>query len=311
VDVENLSAESGLAASRFQGLLGVSGSDSGFSLAGTTPPASEGNVVKLNAALLDEPAALEGTLAHEFVHVIQTRTWAYRSVEEQLGPTPSRDAFLVYTSVLEGSAEYVERLYERQYVDANRSSVERWYLEETTVAKQFVARYYFGMRYVNATVAGPAELDTVYEDPPRTTEELIHRLEPGSEPPAPLSVSVEAQRNTTRRGPFGELYVRTLFGTALDEPAAADLADGWGNDTRVRFGSGNESDYAWVLRWDDAANATEFERGVESYLDARDPQGTVRVERVAPETTVLFVGDESFVNNATASGGNATVTVAA
>lgn len=64
-----------------------------------------------------------------------------------------------------------------------------------------------------------------------------------------------------------------------------------------------------MLRWDDTANATEFENGVAAYLEQTDTPGPVRVDRVAPETTVLFAGDESFVQDAAASGDNSTVTV--
>jgi hypothetical protein len=115
----------------------------------------------------------------------------------------------------------------------------------------------------------------------------------------------------TNRRQFGELFVRSLFGTGLNESAAAELADGWGNDRQLEFEGTNSTGFAWVLRWDDAANATEFENGVATYLEQTDTPGPVRVDRVAPETTVLFAGDESFVQNATASGGNSTVTVTA
>lgn len=278
---------------------------------GVTPNVADGNVVKLNADRIDTRVALEGTLAHEYVHVVQMRNRVPESLWASFGDSPTLDDRFAYRAVLEGSADYVETRYRRQYLPDSSGAIEDRYRNAATTAKRVLAPYYFGARYVNATVESPTDLDAVYESPPQTTEELIHRLPPGSEQPAALDVSVATDVEHTNRRQFGELFVRSLFGTGLNESAAAELADGWGNDRQLEFEGTNSTGFAWVLRWDDAANATEFENGVATYLEQTDTPGPVRVDRVAPETTVLFAGDESFVQNATASGGNSTVTVTA
>lgn len=298
----------------FERALGVPTSNSsGF--AGITPQSADGGIVKLHRQLTDDEMQLEATLAHEYVHVVQMRSRAYdgllRSFSDGERLTP--DELSVFRATIEGAAEYVETRYARRHLGFDGDRTRTQYLNATSTSKRFIAPYSLGARYVNATVDGPDELGTVYENPPRTTEELLHGLEPGSEPPAALSVSTDTDRRAEQSGPYGELAVRTLFGTALDEPAAAALADGWGNDTRLSFGSredGGRSDFAWVLRWDDAANATEFENGVAAYLDAREPNVSVRIDRVAPETTVLFAGSASFTSEVSASGENETVTIA-
>lgn len=212
---------------------------------------------------------------------------------------------------MEGSATYVEKRYQRQYVPNTTEPIAASYRNSMSSMKSGYATYFFGARYVNAIVDAPADVNAVYENPPQTTEELIHRLPPGSEPPAALTVTVEADEANTERWQMGELFVRTTFGTGLNESEAAKLADGWGNDQKIRFGPDNDPNFAWVLRWDDPANATEFENGVDAYLDATDVPEAIRVERVAPEMVVVFAGNESFVTEATASGDNSTVTVAA
>lgn len=278
---------------------------------GVTPSAAEGNVVELNAERTDTRVALEDTLVHEFVHVIQLRNRVQESLWTSSGDTPSVDERFVYQAVLEGTAVYVEKRYRSQYLPNTTASIGDRYRNATSTAKRVLAPYYFGSRYVNATVDSPTELDTVYESPPQTTEELIHRLPPGSEQPAELEVDVATEVEHTNRGRFGELVVRSLFGTGLNESAASELADGWGNDRQIQFGGTEPTGFAWVLRWDDSANATEFENGVTAYLEETDTPGPVRIDRVAPETTVLFAGDESFVEDAAATGDNSTVTVTA
>lgn len=313
VRVANLSGSFAATSTPFERALGVPASNVS-SAAGLTSASDAGSVVEVHHSLVAVETRLETTLAHEYVHAVQFRTRVHREVARTVtddgGVSP--DDQLLYNALIEGAAEYVEQRYAREHLGTDGDPTREQYLNATSTAKRLLAPYYLGTVYVNATVDGPGELETVYEQPPQTTEELLHGLVPGSEPPAPLSVSVDTDRRVQRSGPYGELYVRTLFGTALDEPAAARLADGWGNDTRLEFegsADGKLGDYAWVLRWDDAANATEFENGVSDYLDARDPNASVRTERVAPETTVLFAGSKSFVAEASASGENATVTV--
>jgi hypothetical protein len=299
---------------QFRRALGVESPPESVEPAGVTPSVAEGSVVELNTERPDSPGALEGTLAHEYVHVIQMRNWVDRSLRGEIANSPnspSVDEVFVYRSVMEGSATYVEKRYQRQYVPNTTESIAATYRNSTSTFKSGYATYYFGARYVNATVDAPADVNAVYENPPKTTEELIHRLPPGSEPPAELTVTVDADEETTERQQMGELFVRTTFGTGLNESAAATLADGWGNDQKIRFGPDTDPNFAWVLRWDDPANATEFENGVDAYLDATDVPGAIRVERVAPEIVVLFAGTESFVGEATASGDNSTVMVAA
>jgi hypothetical protein len=309
ITITNLSGNVGGQPTRFQRLLGVPApsTDRGSVAGRALPP---GNEVQLDDAALDAEHGFETVLAHEYVHVVQMRTGARGRVWNQLDET--YDSRVVYTATIEGAATYTDNQYTRTYTALDPQNFRAAYRNATSSARFGLAPYYFGARYVNATVDSAAGIDAIYENPPRTSEELVHVRDPSSEPPARLAMSTQTDRETTDQPRLGELYVRSLLGTALDESVAAEAAEGWGNDRRVVFGSDESADYAWVLRWDDATNATEFADAVAAYEDARsDVDANVRVERVAPETTVVFVGTESFVADAAASGSNSTVTVAA
>lgn len=76
----------------------------------------------------------------------------------------------------------------------------------------------------------------------------------------------------------------------------------------MAFTSAEGYGYAWVVRWDDATEAEEFERAFADYHEnVSVPLG---LESVGDETTVLVSGPEAFVENATATGTAGNVTVA-
>jgi hypothetical protein len=305
VVVQNISAERTPERSRFQRLLGVAAAPQ-YRIAGLTRP--PGNQVLLSAAARNASTGLEVTLAHEYVHVAQLRERALERVWSAVGGT--RDGRTTYQSVIEGAAVYVAQRYADRYVTETRPSIEARYENTTGLERFATAPYYYGLRYVADRFDDPSRLGQLYENPPRTTEELLHGLAPGSEPVAALSVDPDTDRQTRVEPRLGELYVRTVLNTALNESTAAEAAAGWGNDRLVRFGRTASADYAWVLRWDNASDATEFQRAAGAYVDARSGlNASIRVRKPGPETTVLFAGDASFTRNATATVSNGSVTV--
>lgn len=118
-----------------------------------------------------------------------------------------------------------------------------------------------------------------------------------------------------------EAFVRTFLEVGLEPERAARAAAGWGNDTlRIARSGADGVAYVWVLRWDDAANASEFEAALRASLDGRADRvgdgwrleaidGIATVRSPTDRTTVLLYGHRSFVGTAAVSGDNATVRV--
>ncbi|QZX99624.1 hypothetical protein [Halobaculum rubrum] len=281
--------------------------------------------VVVNEAILADEARTESTLAHESVHVVQYRTDAFeRLAGTAAAPSGSTAERLLQAAIVEGAATYVEGAYVRRYAPEAPSPTEslRTRTADGSPAERLgVAPYLAGARYVDARVSGPGEVGAVYDDPPRTAEELLHDRPPGSEPVAPLTVRDAPEDGWTSDADatdtYGELFVRVTLETGVEEATAADAAHGWGNDVRRRFvradGGGEGSartGYAWAIRFDDDANATAFAAAFETWREARPANASrVRLERPAPETVVLLLGDERFVTRATASGSDGAVSV--
>lgn len=272
--------------------------------------------VYVNERILDRPTLLETTLAHEYAHVVQHRTGAYDDL--RVAGTSS-DGRAVRRAILEGAAVYAADTYWQRHVRRGgrpARGIGRLYRNTTGATWYAVAQYRFGYRYVRAYTDAPEDLPGVYADPPLTSEAVIHRLPPGSEPPADLAVRVSGESREwfalPSRTRMGELFVRAVLRTERPSAAAARGADGWGADELITFAPENSTErgYVWVLRWDDAPNATEFRDGFRSYLEGRATRdggdwhteaASYRVEQLDSHTLTVYVGGDRFVANATAT----------
>jgi len=268
------------------------------------------------------PLQLRYTLVHEYVHHLQFQrvddSTAFRAMESGRDGVHGDAAF----AIVEGSASYVALEYMRTYTDHTKAEIVHEvdeYRNASPAGKYVWGPYHFGRQYADARVDSPAEHWKLYENPPRTTEELIHALEPGSEPVTPLSVSLHASDwSLSDRTSRGELFVRTTLSAELSEQRAAQYAAGWGNDEVLHVDTGNETGYAWALRWDTTNAADDFVRGFCATMDRRSDRSggfwspeedAVDIRRVAPETTVVLAGPETFVRAVTVDGENGTVRV--
>jgi hypothetical protein len=315
--------------------------DGGVTVAAYAPSA-DSVVVNQRMTIVGRERALERTLAHEFVHTVQFRQNALVRVQRALDLrySYSLDRYLTYVSVVEGTAAFVADAYDERYLAGEGSAVvsaER-YRSAPSGVKVSLARYYFGSRYVASRFDSSQNVSAVYDDPPRTTEQLLHQDANGSdangsEEPRFLALQVRPGENRTvgSRTTNGELFTRIALGTELNESRAAEAAAGWGSDELAVVELGRRSvnrSFVWATRWDSPAEADEFAAALAAYLDSRARQPTAgasgaesaiwrddslsfRTERVGDETVVLLVGEEPFVRSATVSGANASVSISA
>jgi hypothetical protein len=274
----------------------------------------------------------ESVLAHEFAHSALLRLTPDH-------PTGSPDEVFARDAVVEGSAQYVESVYDRRY---DTGSAEIADLPEDPAVAYALAPYHYGLDYLRSQVDDGSEVLAVHRYPPSTSEAILHGLSPATEPPTPLFVTA-ADRHLapdavwrsagTRR--LGELAVRLTLRTRLPEERAAAAAAGWGNDAVLTMERGDRTGFAWVVRWDDRANATEFAEAGRAFAEADPPtlrpgsarefsatpyrpltdrlwgptDADVTVRRVDQRTVALVVGPEAFLDATTVDSEGLTVTV--
>lgn len=283
---------------------------------------ARGRDVYLYAETVNGPTARESVLAHEFAHVVQHETDAFARIYGSVRASGPSNARQLYRGTVEGTATFVQSRYAARHLDRTPVGT-TWasYRQDRSLFGAYaVAPYFFGQRYVRERVDAVTELDAVYDDPPRTTEQLVHGYAPGEEPPRRLTVDARTGDvwSVDDRRVKGELFVRVVLEDELSSDRAADAAAGWGADTLVVFDDGVYTGHAWALRWDSPAEAEEFAAALTAYLDRRgerrdgawhDDGDAFDLRRVGDDTVVVVLGDPGFVEDATVEGTDGDVTV--
>lgn len=258
-------------------------------------------------------------LAHEFVHYIQFSRRQASELRRALSGISTDNRF-VYRAILEGVAVYTTNAYIARHAPAAEPNSALY----TEIAAAFPAgsyqwyansQYIEGTEYIRGRFDTPAAVDAVYASPPQTSEQLIHGLSPAVEPARPLTVTLRANESAfipIGKNTMGEAFVRTVLANGVSESRAARAAAGWGADRLViaRTPDG-DTGYAWVLRWDDAENATEFVAAFRAYQRVHEMEGNseLRLTSVSNETVVILAGDSEFVDAAVVNGTSGAVTV--
>lgn len=298
---------------RYSRLLGITYPDSISVERDVIASTQNGRAISMG---LDENASEEliaRTLAHEYVHISQYQNGIIGGeVESPTLPLTDRremDGFLTRRAILEGTATYTADIYAERYLSEDSPTTVR--SEENYSAlpawlRWSHAPYVFGNRYVHSRIDSPRNVTAIYENPPQTTEQILH---PGSadEPVElnPNTVINTSEVNVTDSYRMGELYTRLVLSTELDYKRAASAASGWGNDSLLTLERDGNERYAWVLRWDDEANATQFETALRDYLNSTAQQrgsfwqsssAHFSVERADNRTVVLYFGSDQFIS---------------
>lgn len=276
-----------------------------------------------------DPQATTWVLAHELVHYVHVRGGQAAHVRETAG-MDTTDGQFTSRAMIEGTAMYTTEAYLDEYVDNESATTLALYqriergLPPGSAGTYANRQYLLGHHYISTQVNSSAEIDRLYNHTAVTSEQLIHGDDPAAEPMAALDVSYDGGEAWTVTGSdrMGEAFTWTALEDHLGTDRAAEAAAGWGNDSLLTVyptDEGNVS-FAWVLRWDDATNASEFADNARTYLEragtsAGDlqqlPTGAhADLATAGDRTTVLTIGEREFVTETTVSATGNNVTVA-
>jgi len=267
----------------------------------------QSNSVNLRLSNRSTAREVRAVLVHEYAHLMIIQ---YKSFVQNVRPPTRR-------IIDEGSATFVAQQYAERYGNTlpNQDVYCEIYENGTAAERLKLGAYCEGARYIDGRVDDPANIETVYENPPNTTEQVRHGYLPGEEPPVDLAVNATDGNGwyLDDRERQGELWTYAVLSTHLSDTRADQAATGWDNDTRLTYTSSGEESYAWVTRWDSPADADEFATAMRAHA-ANATAGSATnakfdVERVNETIVVVLVGEEAFVRKITVTATDTAVVV--
>jgi hypothetical protein len=305
---------------------------------GTVSPAVTMNYIGLwNDTALQEELGIrytaedaEVTAAHEFLHVIQF----YKGSQQRLAKNLSSEGVNVgdvELAMVEGSASFFESQYQREYMDNPDAmrNFSAWSNSNAYAMKQ-LGPYVAGSHYTRWYLNGSTEnFEKLYDNPPVSMEQILHKYAPDEELPKNLSVRGEVSSDwstPSSASTKGELFLRSALRSGVSGEKAAAGAAGWGQDGAITFqntsysAAGNyEYGYGWAIRFDNATEADEFGTIFQEWLESKGPEEngvyvqedgqTFRMIEISDETVVVLAGSEVFTRQATVSGNTTEVVI--
>lgn len=297
------------------------------------------------------PSKVELVLAHEYAHVLQERVAGFEAASDAEDTRVSRamsEGSAVYVAEAYAREHGVqwgdgtpftirECLYERTSSNLQRHS-----------AVYYFGGQHFDQR-LDDPAELPAAFGAPPNTTEQLVHGETPASEPVAPLEAQGAVAEDWERLHSYDAVGGELTVRTWLRTALSTDRVDEAATGWGNDALLvqddEGGSqtdernpehgerGSKQDerepqtgegelqtderelenVAWILRWDTASDADEFAAAVDDLEPTLEDRSDTHLRhvRVGSETVVVFGGEASFVENASASGTSDEVTVSA
>jgi len=256
------------------------------------------------------PTVDEGVLIHELVHALQDQ---YSLTSSSPGATADESSARLGLS--EGEANYIQYQYQRrcqvdwkcvptpQAGDGGSSDV------NLGIALTGFQPYSDGPPLVDQLFqqAGWEAVTQAYDNPPVSTEQVIHPERYPDEQPATLEFTSRPVGDWRLLGTerIGEAWLYSMFwyqarefnisvvnASTLSTPDGGEFdmlnytsmpSEGWGNDQLYMYTDGNQSGYVWQTVWDSERDAEQFESAYLTILSGQGAQQVSENRWVIPE----------------------------
>ncbi|WP_256290239.1 Hvo_1808 family surface protein [Halobellus inordinatus] len=300
---------------------------SGSAISGTRSAAVAGfysptdDEIKVITGTPESPTINNATLVHELVHALQDQR--YDLTKAKYGGE-TQDAQLATDGLIEGDAKYVEQRYADRCGGAwecvatpssSGDSGDGGGDMNLGIFLTIFQPYSDGPVYVHdlVTAEGWSAVDERFENPPESTEQIIHRT---GEEPTPINYRDRAQNGWgtfEKQGEGGSdtvgeasMYVMFWYqarnaGADTIDPRSISSVDspydtynydaepsaGWANDRLFPYqkqtSAGSQYGYVWATEWDTERDAREFQRAYRAILDAHDAEQRAANTYVVPD----------------------------
>ena len=132
--------------------------------------------------------------------------------------------------------------------------------------------YRYGVEFVEELYnqgGGWAAVEEAYENPPNTTEQIMHPekyfVQEGAQSvEAPL---ISGDWNLTENERFGEYFILVMLDRWISKDKAEHAAEGWGGDNLTYYERGDEYLFTWNISWDSMDDANEFYLAFQEMMD--------------------------------------------
>jgi hypothetical protein len=232
------------------------------------------------------------TYAHEYTHALQDQNWDLRN-----GLNDNQEYCKTHTeycagvqALTEGDASLAEQYW--FFSDAtqqDQKDVQDFYSTYSSpvydsapffLQQDFLFPYDQGLNFVQTLFEGGgwAAVDRAYENPPSSTEMILHPEKYPSDTPKEvplkdLTSTLGAGWEETTRNMMGEWYLKLILSAGdkesarLDEETAAAAAAGWAGDSYTVNWNESAQKLAVVLRsrWDSGKDTDEFWKALSEY----------------------------------------------
>ncbi|QDU83943.1 hypothetical protein Pla163_10440 [Planctomycetes bacterium Pla163] len=219
-------------------------------------------------------------LAHEVQHALQDRAVGLTDFCGRA--LPSHDARLARGALMEGDAVATamdwmlslggsslaefppgleKRVTDQIELSTTLSSIDTGALADPA----FLAFSYgtgAGLVHDLVLAGGWERVDAAFADPPASTEQVLHRTKYLDERDWPTAIDLElppvlelAGWSVLASDTLGELTLRELFASALDDETVVRASFGWDGDRYLLLGRGDERALIWSSVWDSASDA--------------------------------------------------------
>ncbi|OGO63557.1 MAG: hypothetical protein A2029_11805 [Chloroflexi bacterium RBG_19FT_COMBO_47_9] len=236
------------------------------------------------------------TYAHEYTHVLQDQTYDIKNGLNYSDETCEVDTerCAAIQALIEGDASLSEYTWfynysssedQQEIIDYINSMSSPVYDQAPAFMKEdFVFPYTQGFTFVEGlfNVGGWSAVDAAYQNPPVSTEQILHPELYPSDAPIPVDLADMASTlgdgwREASRNQMGEWYTYLILAHAadanarLDDIVAQDAAAGWGGDEYLVLHNDVTDATAFVMKtvWDTPSDAEEFANAVQQYADNR------------------------------------------
>ncbi|HEX2849169.1 MAG TPA: DUF6782 family putative metallopeptidase [Acidimicrobiales bacterium] len=219
------------------------------------------------------------TLVHELTHALQDQHFRIDRPDLDKRDDESSTGL---TGLVEGDATRIEDEYRQGLTEAEQKQDET---EESSAAAGIdpttprvliyllAFPYIVGPDFTKAVVAqaGQGRLDTAFEEPPTTSEQLMHpdAFLAGDGPKDVRAPVVPNGRKKIDEGVLGELGLLLMLEPTVGQAAAQTAAAGWGGDRYVAYATGNRTCVRATITMDTANDTGELRSALERLASSR------------------------------------------